>query len=349
MGDQDQGGETRDVALFLGAGASAALGYLLTREIAPAIAKRVLEGPAFQQRTLAENVGALNRVLTILGGLSRDGDGSDITELLSLIDHCILEDEALDGSVNLIAARQLLEKAIAEVLDRPFRQADTGPGDVMGWIERAQQAGARVTIISTNYDTSLDLPLLEPLLENPETVDFGFAFREVGSGAVIQPPNTPALRLYKLHGALNWLKCLRCSRVYVNLEANVAFLPDAEPGLWNRCHCGHSSLNMLLVAPSYVRGVRDPSLRSVWQQTYEALRKSATWLFVGYSLPPEDIAIRALLHRARLSRGAAGDELRVAVYDPSKSAIGRYRAMFPAVEADERGLEGLLTREAWSR
>jgi hypothetical protein len=39
-------------------------------------------------------------------------------------------------------------------------------------------------------------------------------------------------------------------------------------------------------------------LLEIWQTALEALREAETWYIIGYSLPPEDVAIRTILLRA---------------------------------------------------
>jgi NAD-dependent SIR2 family protein deacetylase len=150
------------------------------------------------------------------------------------------------------------------------------------------------------------------------------------------------LRLYKLHGALNWLRCPRCSHVYVNHHVNVAELIDSDEKDWITCHCGFVPLDMLLVAPSYVRNVQLPALRAIWQHAYEALRLSDRWIFVGYSLTPEDVAIRAMLLRARLAAEKLGRVPIIEVFNPDDAVAERYRSMFPNARIEASGLAGLL-------
>ncbi len=57
-------------------------------------------------------------------------------------------------------------------------------------------------------------------------------------------------------------------------------------------------LKSLLVTPSVVRNIRDPSLLAIWNAALEDLRRADEWIFIGYSLPSEDVAIRSLLLRA---------------------------------------------------
>jgi hypothetical protein len=73
-------------------------------------------------------------------------------------------------------------------------------------------------------------------------------------------------------------------------------------------------LQSLLVAPSFVRDIRDPNLLSTWNGAFEALRRAQEWIIVGYSMPPEDVAIRSMFFRAYQSRKRDGDDTRIRVF-----------------------------------
>jgi hypothetical protein len=90
-----------------------------------------------------------------------------------------------------------------------------------------------------------------------------------------------------------------------------------------------------------VRDVRNPNLESVWQAALEALRSAERWVFVGYSLPPEDLAIRALLLRAF---GARPVPPRVLVVDRGRQpeVERRYRLLFPGLEFMNGGVEAFV-------
>jgi hypothetical protein len=178
----------------------------------------------------------------------------------------------------------------------------------------------RLTVITTNYDLLMDTVTREVFGESTEesgSIDRGFEFRDVGSGRLVaRPPRhlnearvSGRVALYKLHGSLNYLRCEVCDQVYVNHYGNIAHLAfERQPRIENTCHCGHGPLRHVIVAPSTQRTYRIPQVLATWAAATEALRTAKEWTFVGYSLPPEDLAIRSMLFRAYNARGIWRDE-----------------------------------------
>lgn len=342
----------RKIVLFVGAGASRACGYPVTGDILPRIVE-CLDNKEFNKGKLKdEHIGAhapaLLRMLRHLVPKNNGGHMPQITEVLSILDYCIDAGEELlpvsRQTLKLTDARWLLERAVGRVIRRMHRNNEVVPRDILRWIRRAERGGAEITIISTNYDFSLDRLLFEEMEDWSRDyikTDFGFTWRDPDDGELVHPAAKPILRLYKLHGSLNWLGCSRCGNIYVNFMRTLVTLADGN-GEWSACHCGYTPLRAVLVAPSFVRRYRDRNLLSVWRSAAEALRLADDWVFVGYSLPTEDIGIRALLLRSLLSRGA---HPRAHVVSASDEALPRYRQLLPKSVYTADGLRRFLDED----
>lgn len=344
----------RRQVVFVGAGASRAFGHALTAEILPVLWKR-LESDNLRIGTRAAS--SVRKIVEgIVPGLSvalaKNQELPLITDILSLFDYCILNGEELGvlrTTASLQEVRQFLDKAIVAILDRPIHAPSSRPDELVQRIQSDIRKGKHVTVISTNYDVTLDIPIFDRILgdwmRNYDKIDFGFSWRDPDDGEIMPPPRTARVALYKLHGSLNWLKCGRCGFIYVNFIGSVAKLPG-ERTLGASCHCGHQPLRTELVTPSFVREVRDRSLLSIWKSAGEALRLADEWTFIGYSLPPEDVAIRSLLVRSFLGHGARSPKVRVV--DRTDQVGLRYRMMFPGSKYTVDGLEGFLSGScAW--
>ena len=100
----------------------------------------------------------------------------------------------------------------------------------------------------------------------------------------------------------------------------------------------------VIVAPSMVRTIKDPDLLTIWRSALEAMRVADEWIIVGYSLPPEDIAIRSILVRAHSGRGSnrKPPTIRVVQRKKDKQLEGRYRLLFPECTFEYRGFEGFI-------
>ncbi|HEY4211598.1 MAG TPA: hypothetical protein VGM84_08970 [Steroidobacteraceae bacterium] len=339
------------IVLFIGAGASRACGYPLTGDILPLILKSLEEGLFVSGKMKDKHIGGKSRqllkMLRYLVPKSKAAYVPQITEVLSVLDYLLDSGEELvpasNSTLRLTEARRLLERAMSRVIRRARGKSEVVPHDILSWIRRTERKGAEVTIISTNYDFSLDRYLFLGM-KDWETdylkTDFGFTWRDPVDGELVHPSSRPILRLYKLHGSMNWLGCSRCGNIYVNFQRTVVTLADTK-GAWSTCHCGYSPLGAVLVAPSFVRRYRDRNLLSVWRSAGEALRLADEYVFIGYSLPPEDIGIRALLLRSLLSRKTSTHPV-TRVVSVGDDALPRYRQLIPRCDYTGDGLRKFL-------
>ena len=254
--------------------------------------------------------------------------------------------------------RALLERAIAEVLAEPtVRDRAAANEDVLtrfvDWMhDHARGGDSRLSIITTNYDVVIEKRLYERLnaREIPELIDFGLSWRVVDGAdhaSAQGRPASPWLGFYKLHGSLDWLRCPLCDHIYID-PARTIFRGESGHGGRERasmrgatCVCGYRPLRHIIVAPSMVRDVRNPNLLTIWHSALEALRTADEWIVIGYSMPPEDVAIRAMLLRAYRGRQRP-PRVRLVELGPKEEVEGRYRLLFPDLEFDSGGVEGFV-------
>jgi NAD-dependent SIR2 family protein deacetylase len=223
----------------------------------------------------------------------------------------------------------------------------------VSWFLREGQAERRqIALISTNYDIAIEHLLFRAYKlkysEIPQKFDFGMTWRAPLDMQVHRPRN-PELRVYKLHGSLNWLRCDLCEHVYVNLRgliAHLAFRKKVNPA--NTCDCGHR-LRAALVAPSFVRDIRDVNLLEVWKAAFDYLRRADQWIVIGYSFPPEDIAIHSLFLRAHQGRPTKrnGEKrpppaIRVIQDKEDAKTTARYKLFFPNCTFEYGGTEAFI-------
>jgi hypothetical protein len=344
----------KSVAVFMGAGASKPFGFPLTKELLPLIKESVAKGELFANSSSDREL-LLHGLKKLLPGFNSI-DPTDlplITDVLSLIDHSLhLSNVPFPQMVSreLVELRILLERALLKKLD--ISELTSNPPDILTrlikWLTSLAESNPQpLGIISTNYDVAVESQLFGRYPLYPELVekfDFGFSWRDVGTGTIHARPERPTYRLYKLHGSLNWLRCDLCEHIYINPYSEIASLGFlSQIGGFNTCHCQHAPLRSVIVAPSLVRDIRDVNLLELWRTTLELLRTTDKWVIIGYSFPPEDIAIRLLFLRAYNGRTK---ELKIKVVQGSNDPVirARYKVFFPDCEFEVDGLEGFLSR-----
>lgn len=362
--------DAKRTVLFLGAGASRPFGFPMTAEILPEILRRLSKRTLFRRgrpgppgeagaSTHDELHHLLSRFLPPL--FAGKVQPPLITDLLSLVDHLLFAGNAPQPDLDLTdldRLRTLLERGIAEVLAEPTvpDQADANE-DVLrrfvDWInDRARGGKCPLSIITTNYDVVIEKRLYARLnaQEIPELIDFGLSWRAVDSTghALAQGrPASPWLGLYKLHGSLDWLRCPLCDHLYIDPARTIFRGASGGEGSAraarrvDSCVCGYRPLRHIIVAPSMVRDVRNPNLLTIWHAALEALRTADEWIVIGYSMPPEDVAIRAMLLRAYRGRQRP-PRVRLVELGPNEEVENRYRLLFPDLEFESRGVEGFV-------
>jgi NAD-dependent SIR2 family protein deacetylase len=348
----------KTIAVFMGAGASKPFGCPLTNELLPLIKKRLSSGELFRKafdKFQADREELSRCINVLLPGFNSVGseDLPLITDVLSLVDHSLHSSNSLTPLMStkaLIRFRTLLERAILEVLDMGLLMHDSPhlPNRLSDWlIAQARIEGQKVGIISTNYDIELETQLFSRYPNHliSTEIDFGFSWWDTLTGAVYKRPANPSLRIYKLHGSLNWLRCDLCDHIYVNTRGSIAELGFAEEiHGGNTCHCSYAPLRSVIVAPSIVRDIRDANLLECWKNAIEFLRTATKWIIIGYSFPSEDIAIRSLFLRAYNARKTP-PFVRVIQKGENKAVSSRYRLFFPNCIYETGGLEGFLYNE----
>lgn len=168
-----------------------------------------------------------------------------------------------------------------------------------------------VAVLTTNYDVLAERglrPKPRPRVPRPG-FHYGAGPENLeGSGypsyAHIRPVRVEGkVPLLKLHGSISW--ALKDNRIVHYHDCRPAIRGDA-----------------VIVAPVTEKNV--PSVfRPIWSSAESALAKSNTWIIVGYSFPPYDLAINELL------QSNAGHRPKVHILNPDQRVIDRVQSLLP--------------------
>lgn len=345
-----------DTIVFLGAGATKSCNGPLTDEILPAIHGYAAEAGA--GAGMARLRQFLEQEFHVSVGAPK-AHYPGLPLLLSLVDVALDLRQDFNERWDLSALadlRQQIEFGIWEVLEEKLERAPTN--NHFQLFDRLYPSGGEEPcVISTNYDLIADTTLM--------------FFSSARSGEERLPGYRCAIKtfpephtfatfgtLLKLHGSLNWAYCKTCRRMqlgassgklYLKVMERLAgqdlssmFTPDGEP-----CPTCATRLRPLLLAPSHMKDYRNPHLTQVWYEAERVLREAKRVVFVGYSLPEDDVEVIYLLKRS-LSR--ADVSITVIDYDgdPEVAAVDhpvgrRFRTLFgDRAEWCARGLDGWL-------
>lgn len=304
---------------------------------------------------------------TSAGTESSLGDGArergllllpDVTDVLSTMDVIISEEGGLGfagarhGDRFLDATRlRAVREQIARALFQSFHFVENRLGQRPALIgEFVRRLRPSDVIITSNWDI---------LVDQARDNHFGTSDEDYGTPVSLVAPGAPRSHggrpgaLLKLHGSMNWAYCRRCHVLWVNPQLNLGrFIPDLGLGAASRrsdggdCDC-YFPLSPLLVTPTYLKEYRNHHLANVWAAALTSLAGANEWIFVGYSLPSDDIHIKTLLLKARRMRDEANSPTAVTVVTDSRDeALSmRYGRLFRNATIFEHGFRAYLDGE----
>jgi hypothetical protein len=187
-------------------------------------------------------------------------------------------------------------------------------------------------LVTFNYDICLDRCAINlRTCKAGLDLDYGIPLsnhRATGAPAFDPPKPDASVLLLRIHGALNWTRCLACQSVFTTVNRHAAV---SEASTCWACH--RNRLDYVFVHPSYLRSYSDPIVQLVWGRCQEELVRSDRWVFIGYSLPAADVHFRELLRdclRERDRAGKATDVLVVGRGPVKPDTFESYDALFEA-------------------
>jgi hypothetical protein len=235
---------------------------------------------------------------------------------------------------------QAYEQALRAWVSRP--QSDA----TQRLVERLEPG--RSVVISFNYDVIVDFELARrfvPAIQgmppagitgadiwDPYPLDYGVEFTDAPQH---EAPPEGRIRLYKLHGSLNWLHSRVTGSLYFrgfHKAVSTLFRLKSDPQTAVTAEeLGAerpADLDPLLITPTYLKDLRNPHLAHLWRLAEDALRRAERITFIGYSLPGDDVHIKYLFKRAIETRRHPERDPEIVVVNRSESAQQHYRWFF---------------------
>lgn len=358
---QDIAERKEKTVIFVGAGASVAVGGLATVGLLPAILDWLNVNRNGDAEVSPAEADELAAFLAEHFRLYPEAPPAAVNEYPSLATVLSYLDMALDrqdslgvnwGYERIGKIRRIFDKLLRIIVsDRPNLRADWR--NLMRKLaEIGMESDPYPTIITTNYDLLLDETLIgDPLfgsMGRKGMIDYGFAPTEQQFSHSVR-----AGSLLKLHGSLNWRFCPNChhmtvfrradwghwrGRSPVDTPVSTENMASIEGKLCRHCR---GRTRSLIISPSYFKSLRNVHLASIWARAEQELRRATRVVFVGYSLPDDDLEVMYLLKRS-LARLPAQQITVVDVGDEHCPVCLRYRAVLGNVQWFGLGLETWL-------
>lgn len=324
--------------VFLGAGATKSCGGPMTNEILPEVLGR--PDPLSPSSVLLSDF--LDKLFHVNRAAPRD-QFPGLPLVMSLLDTALDRRQAFHPEWDpqrVSDVRQAIELRIFDLLEDALKKAPTN--NHWQLLRKIYPPPAEPCVISTNYDLIVDTAMMaasetrtpDGSLPNYH-IQISTPFYSAGGGRFGT--------LLKLHGSLNWLHCRTCQRIEIGASESTRYLKRLRqlvgPSLEQSYAYGGSPclgcgtrLRPLLIAPTHLKDYRNPHLAQVWYQAEQVLREADRAIFIGYSLPDDDVEVVYLVKRGLAHLPA--DRVTVVEYDlampplASHSVGRRYRTLF---------------------
>ena len=323
--------------IFLGAGATKACGGPLTNEILPAVLGA--PDPSPPSALLSDFLGTLFHVNP--GSLPDHFPGLPL--VMSLLDTALDRRQAFHPQWDpqrVSELRQAIELRMFDLLEEKLYKAPTN--NHWQLLQTVYPSPAEPCVISTNYDLIVDTAMMsvsETRTSEGRLPDYRIQIRTPFYSAEGGRFGT----LLKLHGSLNWLYCRTCQRIEIGASESSRYLkvlgrlvgPSLEQSYTpdgNPCPGCGTRLRPLLIAPTHLKDYRNPHLAQVWYEAERVLREANRAVFIGYSLPDDDVEVVYLVKRGLAH--LAPDRITVVEYDATMPPLAshtvgrRYRTLF---------------------
>lgn len=307
-------------AVFLGAGASAAEGAPIQSDLF----KRYFK--SLRRRSARVRLGKSERAIKYqlydffkkmfdINVLAPNLDNvtfPTFEEVLGVLDLAELREEAFRKfevqdtgwyGNRIRVVRQLLVLAMAKTIHDSLKRSKHFHRDLVRNLKNKNLLQDTI-FISTNYDILIDNALSSLSPRNPvANIDYGVEFLSVAGDDWVGH-NPQAVRLYKLHGSLNWLYCPTCNGLTLTpyVKGVVSLITDMPELGGALCRGCAAIMTPIIVPPTFYKDMSRVFLGVIWNKAENVLREVEHIIFCGYSFPDADMHIKYLLKRVQTNR-----------------------------------------------
>ncbi len=252
----------------------------------------------------------------------------DVMNFFYLQHHLLGDNQSRESSYTK-TLNNLLAFVLAESLKGP-------PCDKHAKLAKKIEAGDLV--LNFNYDLLMDNALSNAgkLTDAGYLLPFNYS---IINGSWKTSDGSPSqIKLLKLHGSLNWLRCSSCgSKLLLRNLKSVEDLWDAIMDLSSvlssekklRCpNCPpdmKSSLERIIIPPAGIKNFQDPEIRFLWRVASLADFQSMKDIYViGYRFSDIDYELEVLLRSIGGDRNRQlRDDAKVTIVNPNPDPIGK--------------------------
>lgn len=160
-----------------------------------------------------------------------------------------------------------------------------------------------IIFLTTNYDILIDNALTH-LFERGILMDYGVDFINYDDSVdEWKKPDENSIKLFKLHGSLNWLYCSTCNHLKLTPLRKGVINLITNPNEAKCKYCG-TIYSPIIVPPTFFKDFTNIYLNIIWNKAETYLREVEHIIFCGYSFNDSDMYIKYLLKRIQKNRNS---------------------------------------------
>ena len=199
----------------------------------------------------------------------------------------------------------------------------------------AESLGNGDSVISFNYDILMD----NALRNSHKLTDYGYLVpfqKSLEDPQWTRPEDTPSeVELLKLHGSMNWLHCSYCGSYFLTRSEKMGSWYVSLPKNCPKCRNSSDYLERVIIPPLLAKDYSAQPINYLWREAARRLSRTREVIVIGYSFPPTDFAVEALL-RSGLPWNCQ-KETHFTIVDPDKNVFERFSQRFNMAKVDWKG------------
>ena len=280
-----------DQVIILGAGASKSEGMPLLDE---------LFGEFIQSHSQEEQGKQILDFFSDFWGINHENfqasmDFPSFEECLGILDWARIRSESFKGynTDKIDNIRNNLLYLISKVLDKNLKGRSTNHESLINRLKTENNL-AETAFISLNYDIIIDQVIANLISEY--SIDYGIDL----INSCKDKTSDKSIKIFKIHGSLNWLYCSTCNHLKVTSSEQKAVNTFYESEKCNQCN---TQMKPVLIPPTLYKEMTNPFIQQIFFKCDQILRTARKIFFCGYSFAESDMHIKYLLKRAELFNG----------------------------------------------
>lgn len=290
------------VVYFLGAGASASVAQSVV--VTSNLLRFVLDDDSsvYDATALSEARTFVDFLTT--GDGNRAVAGPRIDDVLSLVDLALARRSALGLEWPVERLRDVRRALLAvtfQCIETHVQGKSTRNDALTELVRSIVAAGDRAIVVTLNWDCLVEEAVFF-LRKNRtlQSISYGLPCHDA-YGKHIEPL-PKATMILKPHGSISWNHCALCMGLFVGIPRSKTLSHvDTCPA------CGKKAvLQPVVVAPTLLDWPEPVFLEQLWLSAEEAIVSCDRLVFIGYSLPTQDVHVRLHIVRALARRAALG-------------------------------------------